>query len=664
MKKALLIFLTWAACISAHALPSIGAQVFIEPGQTEEQIDGYFQTLENCDMDVARIRMFGAHIMAPDGSTDFSLYDTAFDAAARHGVRLFATLFPPTDELTDVGGFKFPRSKRHLDQVAHYIRTTVAHFSNHPALDTWVLQNEPGTGSNAVKRTDLSDSIRSLWEAGRSVVTTGLRKDYLSADFTDFEFLRYYTAWYLQWIASQVRAIDSVHNLHINPHALLAQLPEYDFRSFEPFLTSLGVSMHQSWHFGDFRRDQYPLGCSLMCDIIRQRAGKNPFWVTELQGGNVTASGYVPYCPTSQEIAQFLWVDIAAGAQGGIFWTLNPRRAVMEAGEWAMLNFQGHPSDRLISAANVAKTLKHNHRLFDQLKPIGHDVALLYCDEALHIQKLNSASVTDKANDARHNQGVMRGIIAAYEALSSLGATVDVSEMSYFDWDVANHKAVIIPHSIALPKRYIKRLEDYARAGGKIIATGLTGYYDEHMRCMLMEQPWPLKPLFGGELSEVKCIGKFFPLPVDGNGSTVDAHLWRGIINPGDCETVAADSYGCAVARNTLGLGQVWWIPSPIELGAYGTADNTRLTQLYQTILSDILENAPLRFTSPQKGVLMRLCESPAAKLAIVVNTNDTPKEINLKTTGKLHLLPATESTLNGNILNIPPHGVSILRWK
>ena len=43
-------------------VPQIGAQVFVEPGQTPEDIDGFFRLLRDNGMKVARIRMFGAHM--------------------------------------------------------------------------------------------------------------------------------------------------------------------------------------------------------------------------------------------------------------------------------------------------------------------------------------------------------------------------------------------------------------------------------------------------------------------------------------------------------------------------------------------------------------------------------------------------------------------------
>ena len=149
-------------------VPQIGAQVFVEPGQTPEDIDGFFRLLHDNGMKVARIRMFGAH-MYRGGEWDFSLYDEAFRAADKYGVRLFATLFPVTDELNDVGGFKFPRSKAHLREIDDYITAVVSHFRQYESLWTWVLQNEPGSGGTRVAMTDLAREVYDRKSAGRVI---------------------------------------------------------------------------------------------------------------------------------------------------------------------------------------------------------------------------------------------------------------------------------------------------------------------------------------------------------------------------------------------------------------------------------------------------------------------------------------------------------------
>ena len=145
-------------------VPQIGAQVFVEPGQTPEDIDGFFRLLHDNGMKVARIRMFGAH-MYRGGEWDFSLYDEAFRAADKYGVRLFATLFPVTDELNDVGGFKFPRSKAHLREIDDYITAYRPEVRCRRARVRWA----PDRGTRSAGRSGRTDRWPdvSIWEAGR-----------------------------------------------------------------------------------------------------------------------------------------------------------------------------------------------------------------------------------------------------------------------------------------------------------------------------------------------------------------------------------------------------------------------------------------------------------------------------------------------------------------
>lgn len=488
-------------------VPQIGAQVFVEPGQTPEDIDGFFRLLRDNGMKVARIRMFGAH-MYRGGEWDFSLYDEAFRAADKYGVRLFATLFPVTDELNDVGGFKFPRSKAHLREIDDYITAVVSHFRQYESLWTWVLQNEPGSGGTRVAMTDLAREVYDRWLADFPPEERG--EGYLKADFTQEKFLTYYTTWYLNHIAQLVERLDPQRGRHINPHQILGTLPDYDFPAYSKFLTSVGASLHLSWHFGMFSQREYPLGVSLMSDIIRHNALGNPFWITELQGGNVTASGNVPYCPTAAHTAQYLWTAIASGAEGVIFWSLNQRAAVMEAGEWGLLDFLRRPSDRMLEAAKVASVLQRHGEEFRGLKPAPAPVTLLYNIASLRIQRRN-AETPASGEEGRQASACMKSLAAAYEAISAWGVTPEVADMATFDWDDAAGCTAVIPHMVALPSEFRPRIESFVRNGGKLIVTGLSGFYDENMRCLFMNG-FPLKSCFGAEVSEFKVAGEYFTL--------------------------------------------------------------------------------------------------------------------------------------------------------
>lgn len=602
-------------------VPQIGAQVFVEPGQTPEDIDGFFRLLRDNGMKVARIRMFGAH-MYRGGEWDFSLYDEAFRAADKYGVRLFATLFPVTDELNDVGGFKFPRSKAHLREIDDYITAVVSHFRQYESLWTWVLQNEPGSGGTRVAMTDLAREVYDRWLADFPPEERG--EGYLKADFTQEKFLTYYTTWYLNHIAQLVERLDPQRGRHINPHQILGTLPDYDFPAYSKFLTSVGASLHLSWHFGMFSQREYPLGVSLMSDIIRHNALGNPFWITELQGGNVTASGNVPYCPTAAHTAQYLWTAIASGAEGVIFWSLNQRAAVMEAGEWGLLDFLRRPSDRMLEAAKVASVLQRHGEELRGLKPAPAPVTLLYNIASLRIQRRNAETLAS-GEEGRQASACMKSLAAAYEAVSAWGVTPQVADMATFDWDDAAGCTAVIPHMVALPSEFRPRIESFVRNGGKLIVTGLSGFYDENMRCLFMNG-FPLKSCFGAEVSEFKVAGEYFTL-----GEELPAHLWRGILVPASGETMMTDGGDVAAVRNRYGRGEVVWVPSPIELGGYHR-DMAPLTAFYGRECRDAIDAAPASFSTPDPDVLMRTMCKEGVLMTVIVNKRPESAAIRLRT--------------------------------
>ncbi len=384
MKSTLLSIslICWTLWLGGQASPSIGAQVYIEPGQTPEEIEGWFSIMAEYDMTVCRIRMDETHMAQADGSWDFTLYDAAFDAAERHGVRVFATLYPANTG-TGVGGFKFPKDAAHLASIECYIGAVVPHFSKHPALFAWVLQNEPGVGGILPKGT-YTEQAWSEWKTSNPLPPDP--NGFMREDFREPEFIRQHTTAYLSWIAGEIEKYDAGRHLHVNSHMLFVTLPEYEFPAWRKLLSSFEASMHPSWHFGYFERDQYPVAMGVNNDIIRAGAGDKPFWVTELQGGNNSYSGFNPITPSGEEVEQWLWASLFSGAEGIIFWCLNPRKSGLEAGERSLLDFLDEPTDRMKSAGSVARWLAE-HPAFAEVRPLTSNVHLLYNRESMYLQR-------------------------------------------------------------------------------------------------------------------------------------------------------------------------------------------------------------------------------------------------------------------------------------
>jgi len=607
-------------------LPFFGAQVFIEPGQTPGEIDTWFRVMKENHMTVCRIRMFESYMHKGDSVWDFSLFDEAFQAAERHGIQVFATLFPATEK-TDIGGFKFPRDEQHLHSIAVFIEKLVTHYKNFPALRGWVLINEPGTGGEI----PVNDFTRKRYEEWlqNHPLREYTEKGYpVLLDLTDQAFLRDLNTWYLQWIASEIRKYDTVHELHVNNHAIFQNCAEYDFPSWRKFLSHLGGSAHASWHFGYFTRQQYALAMSANCEIIRSGAGYLPWFMTELQGGNNTYSGFAPMCPSSEEITQWLWILLASEARGGIFWSLNPRSSGIEAGEWALLNYQNHPSDRMQAIAQVAETLKSQPELFSELQEVESGIHLLYVRESLWAEK-KLASGSAQNYEARKPGAVMKSILAYFEALSELGINTSINAFEEFDFSRNDYtgSVIILSHQISIPSQYVTPLEHFVSHGGKLIVEGLTGFFDENLH-NTMKTGFPFERLFGGNISEIKLTDNLFDIRI-GNTS-LPAHLWRGIIAPGSGQIICSFRNEPAGIRNSFGKGEVVWIPSLLGLGSRINHDFGRLNGWLLMELKDNITSFPVRFASPQKNILMKTAKCGERYLCIIVNKSSKIKKVPL----------------------------------
>ncbi len=645
-----------------NSLPMIGAQVFIEPGQTKQDIETWFRILDNSGMKVCRIRMFETHMHRADGSWDYSLYDEAFRAAEKYDIKIFATLFP-ADSKNSVGGEKFPESEEHFRQITAYIKNMAEHFRHYKSLFGWVLQNEPGTGGS-IPDNDFTREQLKKWKA--SQVASGYdSKGYMTETFESKRFLVDYETWYLRWIASEIRKYDKDHYLHVNNHQIFENVAEYDFPSWRKFLTTLGASAHASWHFGYFNRDQYTMALAANCDIIRSGAGNLPYWITELQGGNNIWSGNAPMCPTGEEITQWLWTGIMSGAKGVIFWTLNPRGSADEAGEWAMITFQNEPSERLSAASEVINALNKNSNLFSNAVPADKKISILYTRESLWAEL--RSQMGGQQIEGRSKGAVIKSALAYYEILSENGIGCNFSEINEFDWEKEDFSGmtVILAHQISIPSIFWNRIENFVSKGGKLIVSGLTGFFDENMH-NVMKTGFPPEKLFGSTISEFRHMGDKFEINLISPEIILPAHWMQGIIKNHNSKAIGKSGDEITAIRNHYGNGEVVWIPSMIGLGARRGSSEPLSAFLRQELENSLIYN-PVNLKKYEKGILMRTMKSNRSYLSVIINKNTDTRNLEISIPESLRPVVIfsnkSGSVSNRNICTIHPEETLIIRW-
>ena len=643
--------------------PVIGAQVFIEPGQRKEDVEKWFSLLEKSHMNVCRIRMFETHMRKKDGTWDFSIYDDAFDRAARHNIKIFATLFPATST-GDVGGFKFPKSEDHLQQIAGYIRAVVVHFREHPALQAWVLQNEPGVGT--LPDNPFSRKMYDEWEKQKPKDPYQIPFHKESLD--DHLFVRYYTTWYLHWIHDQIQQYDSIHEYHVNNHMLFVNLWQYDFPSWMPFLSHLGASIHAGWHLGYFNRDQYAMAINADCDIIRGGAAPKPFWVTELQGGNNLFSAFRPMCPTPEDIDQWVWSAVASGAKGVIFWTLNPRSTGPEAGEWSMLTYQNEPSERLTEAAKISGIIHDNNTFFASAKPVTSDITILYCAESMITQDIKDMHLQE--DEAGRKTGAhIKSALSYYQTLLELGLPANLIEMGNYPWKEHSQspRLAILPDMVTIPSRYWDDLYRFVGNGNKLIITGLSGFYDEYLHNVLQDSVQPLEQLVGACVKEFKVTGRYFNLILEDPPVTLPAHLWRGEVQPLHATPTGKYQDETVAVRYRFKKGEVVFIPSLIGLGSW-QRDNEAMAAWLKKETAGYSGSLPFVFATHYPHVILKVMTSGKNFLTVLINTDNKKHSVAL-----IPKVKKTPTVLSGGsvsashenyIVDILPNETIVIKWE
>ncbi|PQV51500.1 beta-galactosidase [Jejuia pallidilutea] len=665
MNKNNLTFLLLLSCFliilkseaQENNLHQFGAQVFIEPGQTEQETEEWFRVLKENGMKICRIRMFESYMHKPDGSWDFSLFDRAFKLAEKYEVKVYATFFPLTEK-TDIGGWKFPKDQKQLEQFSVYIQKMVSHFGQFKSLYAWVLINEPGGG---LKDNDFSRQMRTQWNKDNP------QKEYLPngypvlADLQDYRFKRYMTSWMLNWIAKEVRKTDKNVALHVNNHAIFSNAQEYDFPYWRTFLTSLGGSAHASWHFGQFSRDEYALAMSANSEIILSGSGDLPWIMTELQGGNNTFSAYNPMCPTEEEITQWLWTVIGTEGVGSIFWSLNARASGIEAGEWALIDFQNKPTDRVFAIKEVSKCIDRNADTFQNIRKAETGVNLLYVRESIWAENVLTEGLP-AVDDGRKTE--MKDLLGYFQAFSEMGISPNIKAFEEFDFTKSDYAGttVILANQISIPTRYASLLKNYVENGGTLIIGGLTAFYDENLHNTMLSG-FPFKDLYGGEISEFKYLDE--PKTFNVFSHKLSGEKWKGLITPEKESTILSKDQDEVLAiRSNYKKGTVIWLPTLL-----GTYARNQTSKPLSALLMDICDvTKDFRFEGHHSDVLMKTLKKGKQYVTVIINKNKEKQALAIRT-GNENLKPKIifsnkNGILKSDSVEINPEETMVLIWE
>lgn len=635
MKKLYIFVIGIIFSMTLWSSPSIGTEIWIEPGQTKEQIYNWCELASKSGLNDIRIFIMWTHVEPKKDCWNFDVYDWVFQACEKYDLRLQVTLNPNQPSwFYDRQYWSSIHSHAIFSEIemkknaAIYIKKVVERYKNSKALDNWWIMNEPLPGSAAtpyfltlfhnemIQKYGNIQNLNKAWNSNFQSfdeidnINDLINKEWASPipfyDWTKAQ--NKHLTQFQSWVHDEVIKWDNRHGFHTNPASHLSLFHRQEATTWRPFLNSLGVSIHPTWHFGMFTINQYTLGVSATCALGRSNANPNPFWVSELSGGD----NMFRYCPTPYDIAQWTWTSIAQGAEKIIYWLLNTRKKGLESGEWTLLDFQGQSTDRFKIVSSIAKIINKNS-FFKTALPVSSRITVILSPET------NLTYDRIAANNDLHNMSA----ISCYKSLLERGISAQIKQINDYDWDNVKGEAVILANVLTINSQLIDSLKKFIKNGNKLIVIGPTGYYDEIENCTFLD--FPFKEIFGASPKEVRTLGNNIVLENVCNRYNLPVEKILCTLNNDTATPIS--TYGKEITG--IRKSNVIWIPSCVGVGSWNNGCRELSSFLVNETL-DYTQDLPVLFKDYYENVTMQTMKSDKQYLTVINNANNSPMTINL----------------------------------
>lgn len=563
----------------------VGAEFFLNRSETRASIDHHFRRMGELGFTVARIFTIWDDVERTQGQWDFSRYDWIYDAAARNGIQIANTLCAedPPGWMGTVGFYhqwmdlSHPKLRPHAEI---YIEKLVTRYRQHPAHGVWLLQNEPGFRESGGQHL-LPLFARWLRSKYGNVEALNRRWYRPLQRFEDVPFpieprvggwadypslldwRRFWIDHLVQqqhWLRAQVERHHPGALTHIGPPGATRNMPAggRDPWRLKAAAHFLGSSMHASWAYGDFAREDFGVAHGFCCDLIRSASAPGPYWVTEMQAGPTMLTGSRPLNPTAAEITRWLWDGFGNGARATVFWLWHPRTEGNEAGEWGLAGPNGEDTPRTRAAQAVAGVLRANDEFFSAAKPIPARSAILYSPETLVLHALETWRSP--------NQDAMQSLLGCYRALHGAHVAVDFLHTTQLEAGAAGrYRVLYLPYCYALSAQSAAALRRFVENGGTLWADGLVAWKNENGETAAMP-PGPLADVFGFTLEDIDAVWSPYSL---GPGADQAGQSWRCLIPASKARALLRAPDGRVTAvENRFGKGRALYYGGALTLAA------------------------------------------------------------------------------------------------
>jgi beta-galactosidase len=216
-------------------------------------------------------------------------------------------------------------------------------------------------------------------------------------------------------------------------------------------------------------------------DFVRSMGiGNGGFYIGELQAGYGVFGMKMSYPVVGADLRDWMWSAVAYGARAVNIYAYYPMSTGYEAGGYGLVELDGKVTERAEAAGRIAGVITANKDLFLRASPSRAEVAILYIPLSHMVGGQQAFTGEGQSVGANNLSESLQGI---HRAFFERGIPVDFLHVNDLGTPrAAGYKLIIAPYPVQMSEAHVRKLVEYVRDGGTLVAEARCGWVDEKGR--------------------------------------------------------------------------------------------------------------------------------------------------------------------------------------
>ena len=533
-----------------------------------------------------------------------------------------------------------------MEQMYEFLRATVRHYKDHPALEIWNVASEPELTQSMAEMRLYAENAEKIGdmlcycENCRKGFVRWLNEKYGVIDRLNVAWNRNYRSFEEIELPRTRNSFNDVidwrmffvDTLGRNVKRRFEVAKEEDagkhpLMCHHVFIQGFPVTSTASdpWNVGRFGdlHGITQMDDPMMCDVLRSCARGKPVISAEM----LMLFGYtldLPKVVAANDVKRNVFTGIAANLKGFVFWQYRPETLAREAPAWGLTHLDGSSTPWLEAFADVNRVLQKNTNFILDATPRKADVAILYNPEN---QVFGWAATGNEKN-------VTNSILGVHKALYERNFVIDLVHPREFPAILENYRVMYVPFPYCLSEEICSALKAWVHAGGLLIGESYFGGWNVEMgRHQTTVPGYGLDEVFGasqltatgGDSTGAVEITMKKGLSYIRTGQKVLGTIVQETLRPSHAQVWATFTNGePAITAATYGSGRAILIGSYVGLPYY-KGNGARNGDLIASLAS--LADEPERPSSTGGKVRVDLLKDSAGSAMIILRSLESTRK-------------------------------------